>query len=286
LPMLLFRNRSPKALLRWAVVMTLIPTLLVLGISVWQSVDPEVAADVQKDTQADRVKQQQMTESALRVYPHGTFAEVTRQRAAEVNSLYSYLAFYGPSILGMFLMGLYVGRTGLLHRAAENLAFFRKVLIAGIVLGVAGSVYYVFGHFGDDLMGPSFIMTGVMFASAIGHPALAYAYASALLLLYHRPGWAERLHPVVCAGRMALTNYLMQSLICTFIFYSHGLGKFGSVPPRYFPVIVLTIYGVELAWSPWWLKRFHFGPAEWLWRSLTYAKLQPMRISASASATA
>ncbi len=285
LPMLLFRKRSPKALLRWAVVMALIPTVLVLAISIGKATDPKVADQIQKDTQADRVKQQQITESALRVYPHGSFAEVTRQRASEVNSLYAYLAFYGPSILAMFLMGLYIGRTGILHRAAEHLALFRKVLIVGIIIGLAGSAYYVLGRFGDDMMGPSFIMTGVMFASAFGHPALAYAYASALLLLYHRPGWATRLHPVVCAGRMALTNYLMQSLICTFIFYSHGLGKYGSVPPRYFPFIVLAIYAIELAWSPWWLQRFHYGPAEWLWRSLTYAKIQPMRIRHTEAAT-
>jgi uncharacterized protein len=76
---------------------------------------------------------------------------------------------------------------------------------------------------------------------------------------------------------MALTNYLMQTLICTTIFYGHGFGLFGSVERTGQILIVFAIWTAELLWSPWWLARFRFGPFEWVWRSFTYMKIQPLR---------
>jgi uncharacterized protein len=83
---------------------------------------------------------------------------------------------------------------------------------------------------------------------------------------------------------MALTNYLMQSLIATTIFYSYGLGYFGKIGPRWLPLIVLAIYALELLWSTYWMKRFQFGPAEWLWRTVSYGRRQPMRLAARRTA--
>ena len=76
---------------------------------------------------------------------------------------------------------------------------------------------------------------------------------------------------------LALTNYLIQTIICTFIFYGHGLGYFGSVDRRGQIVIVIIIWLFQLVSSSLWLSRFRFGPAEWLWRSLTYWRVQPFR---------
>ncbi|MEO5936632.1 MAG: DUF418 domain-containing protein, partial [Terriglobales bacterium] len=262
----------------------MLPVLMMLSGAVAKEKSPEAAADIAKSSAANQRMFTSMAESALRVYPSGTFAEVTRQRAWEYNSLFGFLIFFAPSILAMFLMGLYIGRGGYLHNAAQHLPLFRKVMVVGALIGVPASVYAVGASHTTDMMAPSFTGAGIALAGAFGNPALSYAYASALLLLYHQAGWASRLHPVVCAGRMALTNYLIQSLICTFIFYSHGLGKFGKIGPAYLPLIVVAIYSVQLMWSPWWLRRFHFGPAEWLWRTLTYGKAQPMRIKPGAVA--
>ena len=76
---------------------------------------------------------------------------------------------------------------------------------------------------------------------------------------------------------MALTNYISQSLICTVIFYGHGLGLFETLGRPEQLLIVLGVWVVQLLWSPWWLDRFRFGPLEWLWRSVTYWSPQPMR---------
>jgi uncharacterized protein len=283
-PLLLFRKAKPKTLLVWAAVLVMVPVTMMLAGAIAKASDPKAAADIQKSIDENNARFKRMEASGLATYPTGTFAEVTRQRALEFNSMWSFMAFFGPGVLAMFLMGLYIGRKGYLHHAAQHLPLFRKVLVIGALIGIPASIYAVWASHNTNMMGPSFMGAGMAFAGAFGNPALSYAYAAALLILYHRAGWAARLHPVVCAGRMALTNYLMQSLICTFIFYSHGLGMYGKIGPAYLPLIVLAIYSIELAWSPWWLKRFHFGPAEWLWRTLTYGKAQPMRIRAAAAA--
>jgi uncharacterized protein len=77
-------------------------------------------------------------------------------------------------------------------------------------------------------------------------------------------------------GRMALTNYLMHSIVLTTVFYGYGLALYGSIPRFGQMSFVAAVIGLQLVLSPWWLARYQFGPAEWLWRSLTYWKRQPM----------
>jgi uncharacterized protein len=88
--------------------------------------------------------------------------------------------------------------------------------------------------------------------------------------------------PLASVGRMALTNYLMQSLICTFVFYGHGLGLYGSVERTGQLAVVFGVWALQLVLSPLWLRHFRFGPAEWLWRSLSYGEAQPLYRSTSA----
>ena len=100
----------------------------------------------------------------------------------------------------------------------------------------------------------------------------------ALVMLFIRAGllkWFQ--HALACVGRMALTNYLLQSIVCTLIFYGHGLGYFGEVDRVDQALLVLVVSIAQLIWSPLWLNWFRFGPFEWLWRSLTYWSIQPMR---------
>jgi len=88
---------------------------------------------------------------------------------------------------------------------------------------------------------------------------------------------------LAATGRMALTNYLVQTILCTSIFYGHGLGVFGEVERIGQLGIVVGIWALQLFWSPLWLKHFRFGPFEWIWRSLTYRRPQPLRRSPTPS---
>ena len=85
------------------------------------------------------------------------------------------------------------------------------------------------------------------------------------------------LRPLAALGRLALTNYLLQSVIATFLFYGHGLGLARQVSPSLAVLITVAILAVQILGSGWWVGHYRFGPAEWLWRTLTYGRLQPMR---------
>ena len=100
----------------------------------------------------------------------------------------------------------------------------------------------------------------------------------ALVMLIVRGGVARAAQRRLAAtGRMAFTNYLSQSVIGATLFYGWGFGLWGGVSRVGLLGIVAAVWVLQLVWSPWWLARFRFGPAEWLWRSLTYGKRQPMR---------
>jgi len=126
---------------------------------------------------------------------------------------------------------------------------------------------------------PSWSLALATAPQGIGAPLLSLGYASALVWLRERPAWGPRLQALAPVGQMALTNYLLQSIVCTLIFYSYGLGLFGKVGAALGILLTIGMYAAQIPLSGWWLRRFRYGPAEWLWRSLTYLKLQPMRRS-------
>jgi uncharacterized protein len=98
-----------------------------------------------------------------------------------------------------------------------------------------------------------------------------------LALLYLRPGWRQVLLPFAAVGRTALTNYLMQSVICTLFFYHYTTGLYGRIGPAFGLVPTVVLYAAQVAISNWWLGRYRFGPMEWLWRGMTYGKFPVMQ---------
>ena len=117
----------------------------------------------------------------------------------------------------------------------------------------------------------------------VGTLLLTLAHAAALLWAWKTGRLGPLARPLAAAGRMALTNYLLQSVICSLLFFGHGLALYGRVPRVGLAAIVACIWAAQLAWSPWWLDRFHLGPAEWAWRSLASWRRLPLRRGAEAS---
>lgn len=107
--------------------------------------------------------------------------------------------------------------------------------------------------------------------------SLSVIYLCGFLLIFRRPAGERRLGKLASYGRMALSNYFMQTLIGTFILYNWGLGYIGKISNTQTFVIAFGIIAFQIVLSDWWLKRFRYGPLEWLWRSGTYLKWQPMR---------
>jgi uncharacterized protein len=108
-------------------------------------------------------------------------------------------------------------------------------------------------------------------------PLVSLAWISLVMLACKTPALSSLTRPFAAVGRMAFTNYLLQTVICTTIFYGHGLGLFGRVERVGQISIVAAVLAFQLIVSPIWLSYFRYGPAEWLWRSLTYWRPQPMR---------
>jgi uncharacterized protein len=106
----------------------------------------------------------------------------------------------------------------------------------------------------------------------IGTPALSLGYITLVVVLCNDPVWKARLRRFGAVGRTALTNYLLQSVIGTLLFYSYGLGLFGKLGPALLLPLTVVLFAAQVALSGWWVARFRFGPVEWLWRSLTYGR--------------
>ena len=125
-----------------------------------------------------------------------------------------------------------------------------------------------------------FVMVASMVFLAAGY------IATATLLVHDHERWKRVLSIFAPVGRMALTNYIAQSVVCFLIFYGIGLGLMAQVGPAVALLISLAVFAVQILWSHWWLAHFRFGPLEWLWRMATYGKLQPMRIPTAVQPTA
>jgi uncharacterized protein len=106
--------------------------------------------------------------------------------------------------------------------------------------------------------------------------AMAAGHLGVILMVVRVAPAAPLVRRLAAVGRMALSNYLAQSILCGLIFYAVGLGLYGRFTGAYLYVVVALVWALQLAWSPWWLARYRFGPAEWLWRSLTYRRRQPL----------
>ena len=188
--------------------------------------------------------------------------------------LFEWRAF---KVLAMFLVGLWLGRHQVFRQLEAYRPLVRRVAVWGLVWGLSTSLLNAYlDHSSDYYQGHA---AGLSFAVlyALGVAPLALGYAATFALAWQRPRMQQLLRPLAPMGRMALTCYLSQSLIGTFLFTGLGLGWVGKVGPTLLWPLAAGIVLLQLLACRWWLQHFRFGPAEWLWRSLTYGKAQPMR---------
>jgi len=183
---------------------------------------------------------------------------------------------------GLMLMGMGLFKMGVFS-ASLRARSYRRMILAAVLLGfplVVAGIWFQTTH--GWTLDPGFF-GGLQF-NYWGSILVALGWVGVVMLFCQRESGSILRRSLAATGQMALTNYLMQTVICTTIFYGHGFGLFGSVERTGQILIVFGVWAAQLLWSPWWLARFRFGPFEWLWRSLTYLKLQPMRLAANAAA--
>lgn len=280
--LLLFRNRRPRTVLIWAAVMLLIPLIIygaLLGLVGMAQASPEAGEMVAATFAEQDAEYRTLAAVADEVYATGSFAEVTAQRAQDMMFMYFAWIFFAPNVFAMFLLGLYAGKRGIFKDLPGHLAFIRKVWWWGLVIGLLGNAIYV--YFGESVSrsAPTPELLLSLLGQTFGAPALSLFYISSLILLAQQATWRQRLAPLAAVGRMALTNYLMHTVICTTLFYGYGLGLYGQVGLALGVLLTLVIYTAQIPLSNWWLARFRYGPMEWLWRTLTYGRWQSLRLS-------
>ncbi len=198
---------------------------------------------------------------ANQVYANGTFPEILQFRIREVAAFLPLHSYVFPRTLGLFLLGALSWRMGLFDRSSRMTRWLWPaaafLIGGGLILTVALSAHRYGGPAGTILL-------------ALGYAALVVAIeATTTVRRWLR--WAEPL------GRMAFTNYIMQSIILGLVFYGYGLGLFSKLDPVAGLAIVLTVYVAQVMFSRLWLDRFHYGPIEWLWRALMYGRAPPFR---------
>lgn len=275
---LLFRRTPISRLPKWTIVMLAVPLVFmwfVTGLIELAGTDEAARADIDRQFQTQQVELRESIESAEVVYSSGTWTEVTAQRFRDVSVLVAQGIFWLPPILGFFLLGRWMLLSGRLRDPDAHPAFYRRLtgwaLPAGLVLCLGATrLFYELPY-----QVPTVRLALGMTLMTAGAPLLMLGYLSLVVRFRDRLAW------LAPAGRMALTNYLLQSLFWTTVFYGYGLGLWESIPRGWHPVAVIAFFGIQIVFSNWWLARFRFGPAEWLWRSLTYLRIQPMRRAGS-----
>ncbi|HEX2741320.1 MAG TPA: DUF418 domain-containing protein, partial [Rubrobacter sp.] len=266
--LLLMRNVSSRVLLLLAAGLVLLSALaFALSGTVFATGDnaafeAELRAESERSVEAYRGTPAAAISERIRTYP-GTLGFA--------------LVGQGPTALAMFLVGLWAGRRRLFERVEDHLPLLRRALVVGLVVGVAGALVWaseraVSGFAFDEGF---FLAASVDFLTA---PFLTAAYVVAITFLYRSPGWRRRLAFLVPVGRAALSNYLFQSLVAALIFTGYGLGLYGRVDAGLGLLLSFAIFAAQIPLSAWWMSRFAFGPAEWVLRSFTYARLQPIRV--------
>jgi uncharacterized protein len=206
---------------------------------------------------------------ANRVYPHGNLIQILQFSVHELKLMIPLHVAVFPRTIALMLLGAWVWKSDVLqHLRAHrpNLLVFGLLAIAtGVGVTAVESGNLLSGHraFGDVL-------------SRLGPPIQALGYAALIAVAVDQPYLGQSLKVFAPLGRMAFTNYIVQSFIFSWIFMGYGLGQFDRMSMTEAFLLGIAVYVSQMIGSILWLRWFQFGPLEWLWRSLTYGQRQPM----------
>ena len=274
----LFINCKPKTILIWASSLffgfILLTTVGIGLVALVKNVNEGIFTDAMQPVFANMERR---IESSFHAYGHGSFAEIMTQRTSDTffgySQVFASIFFISP----LFLLGLYAGKRAVFQNMEANLTFIKKTWKWGLVIGLTMSIVKLICKnlmAGDLYSFYSAFHTGAAFLGDVG---LCLFFMTSIVLLYQNRKWSFIFKPLAYMGRMALSNYLFQSIVCTTIFYSYGFGLYGKVGVALGLVLAIAIFTIQIFISKYWFKHFQFGPVEWLWKSLTYGKLFGMK---------
>ena len=277
-----FRKCSDKALLITGIALILLPILLYAAKMQWPWLNAPAGILFDTGYKVDHLLNNLNSEADFKnLLKHGNWWAIFKSDIAGFFGRYGYLFFVSriPKVLGMFLIGYILGRSDFYKNIMQHKKLLYGIIVFGLVVGLPANyklAYYMSWYEGDyfDLKTNGFYQT---LAYAFGVVPLALTYVAAFMLSFQTTSGKKILSVFAPVGKMAFSNYIMQSLIGNFVFLGAGLGYLGQVGPLYYTLFGIAVFIVQIIGSTIWLKYFNYGPLEWLWRSATYKKWQPMK---------
>ena len=280
------RKLSNKTLLITGVLLVLSPVLLYwlkmtfhdLNYPAQKLFDTGDWANMKLNPKLKDIKSQ---EEYIALMKNATWWDVLKGNMAGFFYRYGYLFFVSriPKVLGMFLIGYVVGRSDFY----KNILQHKKLLywVIGIGLAVGLPANYFLAHYMSKFEGDYYnLQTKGLYqtiAYALGVAELAMVYVALFMLSYQKTAGKKILSVLAPVGKMAFSNYILQSLAGNFVFLGPGLGYGGQVGPFWYTIFGIGFFIIQVILSTIWLRYFNYGPLEWLWRSATYKKWQPFR---------
>lgn len=262
-----FARKTARQLLRWAIILFAIPTALyIVALAVWMLVGaPTPQGQAAAGPPAAILR---LFEAMGRGGVKDAFIGNLVFLGGRWADLFATVRF--PKVLGMFVLGLWAVRAGIAQTPAAHRAALVRWALLGWAIGLPANLGAAFALEHWPYLPPSpGGLLGVV-GTAVGVPMLALGYAATVgLLVVNGRRVVTIFGPV---GRMALTNYLMHSLICVVLSYGFGFGLWWRIGASTAMAIAAAIIAVQIPLSAWWLSRFLFGPVEWVWRRLTYGR--------------
>ncbi len=269
----LFRNMGNKKLLISAIVLLVIPVAIDAGVEIfnWNLAAPAIAATgyfhekfgITDETFPVWLAESQTYLDILRFNIAGSFIRL--QEFIDGNRAFK--------VLGLFLLGLYIGRKRIYANLEENKPLLKKVMTYSFIIGFPTTLLYAW----SAMNGRPFGLTAHSFIYALSVVPFSFAYITAICLWYIKNKDRKIFTLFAAPGRMALTNYLMQSVFGMFIFYGIGFQLGAKTGLIYVELIAAAVFCVQIVYSYIWLTYNRFGPLEWGWRMLTYGKWMELR---------
>lgn len=229
-----------------------------------------------------------------RTYQSGTYAEQVTHRYRGLAEIYGFITQFRGAVIFYFsllvtmLIGFYVGRRRIIQDLPQHAGWIRRMMVwclaAGVVAAAGGAtIFQLLEPTGrSSMLG---FLGGMLFT--IQRPLLCLFYVAGIALLFMKSERCRTLFaPLATVGRMPLTNYLIQSVTFTMLFYSWGAGLYGRFGPAACLALSAVIFTIQVLYSRWWLERFCFGPLEWIWRGATYGRFPTLRLVPAEAASA
>ncbi|WP_028980588.1 DUF418 domain-containing protein [Sporocytophaga myxococcoides] len=219
--------------------------------------------------------------SSAAVFSKGSLFDVLSFNISEAQkSKWLYMFLYGRvfQTLGLFMIGIVIGRSGFFKTIGNYRKHCQVALVLAAILFVP---LYIFNRFYLPEIAPekTIIESWTIILSSYANFAFVVIIFSSFVLLYQNEAVRKRLDILKYTGRMSLTTYVMQSLVWVPLIYGYGVGLYDSIGFFYSFLLGVVYFVIQLIFSKWWMSRYHYGPLEWLWRSVTYLSLQdvPLR---------